>query len=428
MIVIMSPDNGPSGTLVTITGTGFKESGEWNATFGDLDLITDGDVDTGGNLVLAGEIPTFYVPSIDPGVYTITVLDIETEIDVEIEFTVSDTTMVELDPPQAPQDYNISITGKYFAADDDDTKDVSLEFVLWNDTDDWDMEVLQMWDDDSNPATANVKRDAIVDDEGNFTAWWDFNDGDIELDVGTYWINVTDSEDLFAQVTFKVVTKTTEIDPRKATFRIGDTVGFNVESSFAQKDSYIKIWDPDGELYWTTDDFVEASWQKVGTVQIVPFYKQTAGGNPMILLDDAPIGTWEWTWYDDDGDEIDSGVFNVEVSEQVEDLNEAMADLTEDIATVSDAVAGVKSDVNSAIAAANAAVEAANAAVDAVNSVAGTASQAAEAAQNAADAAENAQNAASGLTTLVYGAIGASLVAALAAIVSLMQISRRIAG
>jgi len=36
--------------------------------------------------------------------------------------------------------------------------------------------------------------------------------------------------------------------------------------------------------------------------------------------------------------------------------------------------------------------------------------------------------AANGLTTLVYGAIGASLVAALAAIVSLMQISRRIAG
>ena len=46
----------------------------------------------------------------------------------------------------------------------------------------------------------------------------------------------------------------------------------------------------------------------------------------------------------------------------------------------------------------------------------------------AASAAEDASSAASGLTTLVYGAIGASLIAALAAIVSLMQISRRIAG
>jgi len=434
MIVILSPDDGPTGTYVTLTGTGFSEDKEWNATFGDLDLIDDGDVDSSGNLELGTGIPTFYVPTVDPGVYTINVLDIDTEIEVEVEFTVTDKTMVELDPVNAPQDYNVSIMGKYFAADDDDTADVTLEFVIWNETDDWDMEVFQMWDDDDDELTPNVERDAIVDDEGNFTGYWDFNDGDIELDVGTYWINVTDSEDLFAQVMFKVVTKTTDIDARKSTFRIGDTVGFGIESSFAQDDSYIKIWDPDGQLYWTTDDFVAGSWQKVGTVEIVPFYKQTAGGNPMILLDDAPLGTWEWTWYDEEDDEIDSGVFNVEaaaediLSEQVDDLNTAMADLSDEISTVSDAVAGVQSDVNSAISAANAAVEAANAAVDAVNSVAGTASQAAEAAQNAADAAESAQNAASGLTTLVYGAIGASLVAALAAIVSLMQISRRIAG
>jgi hypothetical protein len=427
MIVILSPDSGPSGSLVTITGTGFSENDEWNATFGDLDLVEDGDVDDEGNLGL-NEIPTFYVPTVDAGVYTVTVLDIGTEIDVEVEFTVTDKTMVEFDPPNAPQDYNVSIMGNYFAADDDDLSDVNLEFVIWNETDDWDMDVYTC-NNNFNP-----REDTIVDDEGNFTGWWDFNDGDIELDTGTYWVNITDDEDLFTQVMFNVVTKTTEIDPRKATFRIGDTVGFKVESSFAQDDSYIKIWDPDGELYWTTDDFIEDLWQKVGTIQIVPFYEQTAGGNPMVLLDDAPIGTWEWTWYDEDDDEIDSGVFNVEAAaedvlgEQVQDLNEAMADLTDDIATVSDAVAGVKSDVNSAIAAANAAVEAANSAVEAVNSVAGTASQAAEAAQNAADAAESAQNAASGLTTLVYGAIGASLVAALAAIVSLMQISRRIAG
>ncbi len=435
MIVILSPDDGPTGTHVTLTGTGFSEDQEWNATFGDLDLIEDGDVDSEGNLELGPEIPTFYVPTVEPGVYTITVLDIDTEIEVEVEFTVTDKTMVELDPAMAPQDYEVLIEGKYFAADDDPGADVDVEFVIYNDTDDWDMDVWQMWDDDDDEDTPDVERDPIIDDEGNLTkCYWNFNDGDIELDLGTYWMNITDEEGLFAQVMFKVVTKTTDIEARKATFRIGDTVGFKVESSFAQENSYIEIYDPDGELYWTTDEFVADTWQKVGTVEIVPFYKQTAGGNPMVLLDDAPTGIWEWTWYDEDDDEIDDGVFNVEaaaadvLSEQVQDLNTAMEDLTSDIQTVSDAVAGVQSDVNSAIAAANAAVEAANAAVDAVNSVAGTASQAAEAAQNAADAAESAQNAASGLTTLVYGAIGASLVAALAAIVSLMQISRRIAG
>jgi len=435
MIVILSPDAGPTGTHVTLTGTGFSENKEWNATFGYLDLVDDGDVDTDGNLELGVGIPTFYVPTVEPGVYTITVLDIDTEIEVEVEFTVTDTTMVELDPPQAPQDYEVSIEGKFFAADDDDGSDVDLEFVIFNETDDWDMDVWQMYDHDDDEDTADISRDPIVDDEGNFTkTYWDFDDGDVELDTGTYWINVTDGEDLFAQVMFKVATKTTDIDARKATFRIGDTVGFGIESSFAQDDSYIEIYDPDGELYWTTDVFDAASWQKVGTIEMVPFYKQTAGENPMVLLDDAPLGTWEWTWYDSDDDEIDDGIFNVEAAaadvlgEQVEDLNTAINDLTEDISTVSDAVAGVQSNINSAIQAANAAVDAANAATEAVNAVAATAGDAATAAQNAAEAASDAKDAAGGLTTLVYGAIGASLVAALAAIVSLMQISRRIAG
>ena len=72
---------------------------------------------------------------------------------------------------------------------------------------------------------------------------------------------------------------------------------------------------------------------------------------------------------------------------------------------------------------------------DTVSGIADTASDAKDAADNAKSAADAAKTSAdeaktvtSGLTTLVYGAIGASLVAALAAIVSLMQISRRIAG
>ncbi|MCK4581942.1 hypothetical protein KAU18_01405, partial [Candidatus Bathyarchaeota archaeon] len=161
---------------------------------------------------------------------------------------------------------------------------------------------------------------------------------------------------------------------------------------------------------------------------------QTAGGNPMVLLDDAPLGTWSYKWRDKDGDTLIEGTFNTEAStedvlgEQIEDLNTAIEDLTSDISSVTDAVAGVQSNIQSAIQAANAAVDAANAATEAVNAVASTAGEAAQAAQNAAEAAADAKDAAGGLTTLVYGAIGASLVAALAAIVSLMQISRRIAG
>jgi hypothetical protein len=431
MIVILSPESGPTGKLVTITGTGFTENGEWNATFGDLDLIDDGDVDGTGNLG-DPDIPTFYVPTVDPGVYTLTLLDIDTEIEVEVEFTVTDKTMIASDPMQAPQDYNVSLTGSYFAADDDDLSDVTLEWVLWNETDDWEMEV---WYTTPGP----VWVESIVDDDGNVTAWWKFNapdatsDGDIELDVGTYWINVTDSKDLFAQFEFNVVEKTVDIEPRKSVFRVGDTLAFNLESSFAQEDSYIKIWDPSGDLYWRTDDFTDV-WLSVGTVELVPYYEQVAGGNPMTFLDDAPLGTWEWSWYDVDDDVVDEGTFTVEaaaadvVGEQVADLANDITDLADQLTDVSEEFGDVKSDIADVAAIAEQAVSAAQQAAEAVQTVAQTANQANTAAENAATAAEAARDAANSLTTLVYGAIGAALVAALAAIVSLMQISRRIAG
>jgi len=422
MIVILSPSSGPTGTKVTLTGTGFTKSETWNATMGDVTLWEEEDVDSDGNLEEAGQVPTFYVPTMDPGTYTIKVLDIDAEIEVDVLFTVTDTSMMELDPANGPQNYNVTISGKYFRAEDAQ----SLEFVIYNSTEDWDMNVYV-----GLPASTTA---VTLDEDGNFTGWWNFNKEALLLSVGTYMINVTDGEETtYAQIPFNVVSKTVDIEPRKATFRIGDTVAFNVESSFAMEDSYIKIWDPSSSQYWKTEKFTGV-WLKVGTIEIVPYYQQTAGGNPMVLLDDAPLGAWTWKMYDDENDVVDSGTFSVAAATesvlgaQIEDLNGAVTDLQTEISTVSTAMAGVQTQITNAINAANAAVQAANAATQAVNAVAQTASAASTAATNAANAATEAKNAANGLTTLVYGAIGASLVAALAAIVSLMQISRRIAG
>ncbi len=435
MIVILTPDSGPTGTFVTITGTGFTEGENWNATLGNNDIVegNDGEVDSNSNLKLDGLIPSFYVPTVSTGMYIVTVMDIETEILVETEFTVTESTIVEFDPVGAPSGFNVSITGKYFAA----IEGGSIEFELYNVTadgkvdEDWEMDVIQAIDGEDETV--------VVDEDGNFTAWWDFNDDDLELSVGSYLINITDSEDLFVQVEFDVITKTSDIDSRKTSFKIGETVAFNVESSFAQDESYIKVWEPSGALYWRTDDFVD--WVKVGTIQRILYADQVAGGNPMMLLDDAPLGTWTWTWYDEDADELDDGVFAVEaaaadvvaglvegLTTDIDSLVDEIAALADDIVDYSDEFDSVKDNIAAVAALAADAVAAAEAAADAVTSVASVAGEAATAAADAADAANAAKDAADGLTTLVYGAIGASLVAALAAIVSLMQISKRIAG
>jgi len=423
MVVILSPDSGPTGTLVTVMGSGFTKSGAWNATFGSLDWVDDEAIDSDGNL-----LDYAYVPSVAPGTYTVTLWDVDEEIELFSSFVVTKTTTVTADPLVAPNKYPVEFNGYFFAADDESGSDVTLDWVLWNSTDSWDMDVL-------NRTTVKpyVYGNSYVWDSGNFTAYWDVPDDDV-LDLGVYWVNVTDGEDLFYQFQFEIVSKTTAITARKVTFKISEVVAFNVESSFKQEDSYIKIWDPSGNLYWKTDLFVTGNWIKVSTLQVYPFYQQTAGGNPMTLLEDAPLGTYTWKWYDNKDEVVSSGTFMVAAAtesvlgKQIEDLNTAVTSLASDITTVSTEVAAVRTQITNAINAANAAVTAANAATQAVNAVATTASAANTAATNAAAAATEARNAANGLTTLVYGAIGASLVAALAAIVSLMQISRRIAG
>jgi hypothetical protein len=424
MLVILSPATGPTGKLVSMTGIGFTDDGEWNATLGDI-LIGEDTANSDGSIS-----HQFYVPTLPVGTYTLTVLDIDEEIEVTAQFTVTATTVAWTDPAVAPNEYNVTIKGSYFSC----KPDGALTFVIYNASDYWDMTVTY------EGVTATL------DDEGNFTGYWEVLDSDV-LGIGAYTINVTDENDLFTQISFNIVEKTIDVVPRKPSFAVGETVSFNIKSSFAQDDSYMKVWDPDDNLVWKTDAFTGV-WLKVGTIMTVPYYQQTAGGNPMILITDAPLGTWTWKWYDEEDEVLKSGNFVVVeapeavLATQMQKLTDDSSQLSEDfmgvqtdLAGVKTDLAGVKTDVAAAKAAADAAKSAADAAKTAATDVAATANAAktaADSAKSAADAAktsaDEARTAATGLTTLVYGAIGASLVAALAAIVSLMQISRRIAG
>ncbi|MDH5704098.1 MAG: hypothetical protein OEY99_07770, partial [Aigarchaeota archaeon] len=415
-----------------------------NATLGGIAIVEDGAIDEDSNLVRVGEpVPTFIVPTMDPGTYVLEVNDItdtENIISVEVEYTVTYKTTVTTDPLVAPNEYEIKIKGEYFSA----VNETDLEFVLYNMTangevdEDWDMTVYR-----KSGAKGGY---AETDEDGAFTGYWKVFESE-DLSFGDYWINATDENDMFAKYMFSVVAKTVDIEPRKPSFAKGETLAFNIESSFAMKDSYIEVMTPDGELYWQTDLFTDAVWIKVGTVQRVPYYEQTAGGNPL-LLQDVPLGTWSWTWYDEDDEDIDAGTFTVTearediLAKQMETLTNDFSGLTADFAGLSQNVAGLSTSVQALSADVSAAAAAAQAANNAVTNLAQTVGEIAQTANSAKTAADNARQsadlakesadqartAAGGLTTLVYGAIAASLVAALAAIVSLMQISRRIAG
>jgi len=438
ILVLLSDDEADVGDDIVLTGNGFSEGGEWNATFGDIVIFDEVETDNSGRLKDSGEggdTPVFYVPQVDPGDYVITVWDVDEEIVVQVDFTVVEGLELEFSTYEAPNEYNVSISGWNLPEEDA----LEIEWVMYNETEEWDMNV--------SIGIGLAKIDAAIGardlDAGDYEGWFRVID-DETLSMGTYTINGTittdNDQEYFVQFEFVIGDQHEYIAPRKSTFRIDDAVSFIIQHSFggdAKKDydqSTVTVYDPDGEVYWNMDPAVAGDWVEKALWWELPASEQTVAGNLMVLLDDAPLGEWSYVWEDEDGDEIDDGTFMVEaatadvIGQQVTDLSNEITDLADQLGDVTAEFDDVKSDIADVAAIAEQAVTAAQQAAEAVQTVAQTANTASQAASDAAEAANAARDAANGLTTLVYGAIGAALVAALAAIVSLMQISRRIAG
>ena len=456
LAMLFYPTSGDTGTNVTITGTGFSLGGMYNATLGDELVVENGGIDGSETL-----IDWFTVPNMDPGTHTLTVED---DLGNELSgiYTVTADASLTSDPTEAAVGYNVSFTGNGFIH----WNETVLTWFVWNST----------WGEEITNAVNFTGMDAnvLVNGTGYFEGVWTVPE--YLLLGNTYNINasamVTTATGVdimtWAETMLTVIEEEIDIHSNRGSYSLGDTVTFTIKATFAKFGSYVELRDPNGELIFLST-FIAADWMFIDPWQVVLIYNQVsdASMNPFMLPSDADIGTWTWAMYDIDDEIVANGTIEVlpTTAEQVDqrlqavesglsglsdDIADVTSDLEDDINALSAEIGDVASDVDNLkdeivsdlagdIAAATDAANAAGDAVDdleaSVSDIADTANSAktaadaaADAASDAATAAESASDAASGLTTLVYGAIGASLIAALAAIVSLMQISRRIAG
>ena len=471
MAVIISPTSGASGEEVVVTGTGF-ETGDFNCTIGDELVISGGTVSAEETLS-----DTFFVPTMAAGTYTVTVVD-EDDNEISVTYLVTGTTSMTADPTDVAVGYNLTLEGENFAQ----SEDTEMTWYVYNSS--WSLDISAMVNFTGSNDNANLTQ------YGNFTSLYQIPDSLIL--GNTYTINATDDTaqaDTWAETTITIVEEEVEIGPNTGSYSLGDTITFSIVATFEKVGSVLQIEDPSGELYFEST-FGADDWTEVDPWQVVQIRNQVDESSfyPYIIPSDAATGTWVWTLFEDatdDSDVIKTGTIEVlptsaaqvdarlsDVEDSISDVEDhisdvatditgdiadVQSDLADDIDALSSEIGDVASDVDGLksgivgdladdIAAATAAANAAGDAVDdldsslgdledSVSDIANTADSAetaanaaADAASDAASAAEDASSAASGLTTLVYGAIGASLIAALAAIVSLMQISRRIAG
>jgi hypothetical protein len=85
------------------------------------------------------------------------------------------------------------------------------------------------------------------------------------------------------------------VEPRKAEFRIGDTIAFNLESEVALYGSHFMVYDPNGTLVWEGDPL--ATWVELEDYWVPPYYGQTAYMEPMILTENRTLGNWTYVYW-----------------------------------------------------------------------------------------------------------------------------------
>jgi len=181
IMVLLSKDEAVVGDKIVITGNGFTDDGEWNATFGDVTIFSEEQASGTGLLRVGGDTPQFFVPQVQPGEYIITVWDVDAEISVETEFTVTEYTVLDFELLEAPNKFNVSIDGWNWPWVDKDSSNPinyedEIDFVLYNETDDWDMDVRMF----GVKGTVDNSKTAYLNGTGFLNgAWWVVPDDDV---------------------------------------------------------------------------------------------------------------------------------------------------------------------------------------------------------------------------------------------------------
>jgi hypothetical protein len=331
--VSLNPKSGPAGDLVSITGSGFDASGDYNMSIGGENVIEFGSVS-------AQEIisDTFYVPTLDPGTYTVTVSD-SADNELATTFTVTEPTSLTADPMEAAVMYNVSLDGLNFANEDGAT----LEWIIYNST---------TWNQTIPPSNFTyMGADATVQEWGNFTAYW-IVPNYLELG-GTYWLNVTstatdatDEQEHYAQTSITIVPEAIEIEPNSDSYSLGEIITFTIKATFKKTGAELTIEDPDGNLIFKS---TLNTWESVDNWEVVRYWDQVTDGpmNPFLIPSDASIGTWVWS-IDDDDEVIANGTIEV-LPTTAEQVDARLSDVEGSLADLSDDIAGVTSDLGDEI-------------------------------------------------------------------------------
>lgn len=416
----LSPSSGSTGSKVLLVGGGLTPNKKFNVTINGklMKIIAGSDtLDGNGNIQSGTKV---LVPTLPVGTYTITVMD-KTGVTATASFAVTKTTEIVLTPSSAPKTYDVTIKLNYFTAEAGTT----ITLTIYNVTAEGDI----YWQKDLwsyiTAATGYKKEETNAKGsfKGTFTVPTSFM-------LGDYYINATDANGLTAQASFSIVKPTVIIYTGADEYMPGDTVAFFAKCTFKETEHKVI------NLYTPEKFKIEISIPKIDT-KLGDYYTGTAS---YILPSDAKLGTW--TWNATIRGVTVKGTFTVVEKPTVITIREEITRLKEDVASLASTVDDLSSIVESQAVDIDTLSQSVSDLKDSVSDLSTALSSLTEdvanlttavenaqsAAEAASEAAEAAQGATSAISTAVYGAVILSLIAAVAAIMALITLQRKIAG
>jgi len=417
----LTPDKGLRGSTVTVEGRGFtpgeKVDIRWYMTEDKYSTIVDDyTIGSDGTFSTTFTVPQVPDPSAPGDEYKVEAYQSDGKIISTATFTVVESAKISLSPESGKVGVTVTVEGEWFT---EKGKKVTITF------------------DTTEVATATTN------DVGSFSASFKVPD----VDAGTYTVTATDEKGVSASATFKVMVPVIEIRTSATSYLQGDTISIYAKCTEPQTGVILEITDPSGKVFYSIPEvYINEKvddWYTISSEQarMISFY--------FTLPSDAPIGTWNFTAYDSAGKILDTNLFTVskaalpgveDLTNRVSALEESMATLTQKLEALSDkvdtlstAVAGINLQaLSTAIESVKSDVESLKTDISdistTVSGVQSAVQNAVDAASEAKSAAESASSAVSNISMAVYGAIILSLIAALASIIAVVTLQRKIAG
>jgi len=273
--LFLSPTNGPTGSVISLTGFGLGATGgtTFNVTIGGFPVIPTSNTVAS----LSAGTALISVPTMPAGTYAVVVTD-DIGLSASASFIVTATSRLIVNPTTGPVDLNnVALTLSNFGAG------ATVSFYIANASNTFTLTVAP----GTGFTTLTTNASGML--TGTFTV--------PALSLGAYNIIANETTGNWnATAIFTIGEATLTVNTRATTYLQGAIVSYNIASSFAGN-VQINVYDPAGLP--TTLIYPTAAFVPMGTLYVIPY---TYPSSPPItaytlglqLPSDAPTGTWTW--------------------------------------------------------------------------------------------------------------------------------------